>query len=50
MWVPDLGHNVCAVIEFETQEEAQAACRDINMANRDEGKLRVALLKKSVDI
>jgi len=50
MWVPDLGHNVCAVIEFETQEEAQAACRDINMANRDEGKLRVALLKPGARI
>ena len=50
MWVPDLGNSVCAVIEFETQEEAQAACREINMANREEGKLRVALLKPGARI
>jgi hypothetical protein len=50
MWVPDLGSSVCAVIEFETQEEAQAACREINMANREEGKLRVALLKPGARI
>lgn len=50
MWVPDLGNSVCAIIEFETQEEAQAACREINMANRDEGKLRVALLKPGARI
>jgi la-related protein 6 len=45
MWVPDIGTTNCAVIEFETQDEAQAACREINMANRQNGKLRVALLK-----
>lgn len=50
MWVPDLGTSVCAIIEFETQEEAQAACREINMANRAEGKLRVALLKPGARI
>lgn len=50
MWVPDLGNTTCAVIEFETQEEAQAACREINMANRMEGKLRVALLKPGARI
>jgi len=50
MWVPDLGNTICAVIEFETQEEAQAACREINMANREDGKLRVALLKPGARI
>jgi hypothetical protein len=50
VWVPDLGKQHCAVIEFETQEEAQAACREINMANRAEGKLRVALLKPGARI
>ena len=50
MWVPDLGVNTCAVIEFETQEQAQAACREINMINRADGKLRVALLKPGARI
>ena len=50
MWVPDLGINHCAVIEFETQEQAQAACREINMINRADGKLRVALLKPGARI
>lgn len=50
MWVPDLGVNHCAVIEFETQEQAQAACREINMINRADGKLRVALLKPGARI
>ncbi|CAG5108691.1 Oidioi.mRNA.OKI2018_I69.chr1.g3910.t2.cds [Oikopleura dioica] len=50
MWVPDLGTTNCAVIEFETQDEAQAACREINMANRENGKLRVALLKPGARI
>ncbi|XP_078485481.1 la-related protein 6 [Ciona intestinalis] len=44
-WVPDLGKEYCALIEFETQEEAQGACREINMKNRDFNSLRVALLK-----
>ncbi|CBY32358.1 unnamed protein product [Oikopleura dioica] len=50
MWVPDIGTTNCAVIEFETQDEAQAACREINMANRQNGKLRVALLKPGARI
>lgn len=50
MWVPDLGVNPCAIIEFETQEQAQAACREINMINRADGKLRVALLKPGARI
>merc|ERR1711990_1107796 len=50
MWVPDLGVHTCAVIEFETQEQAQAACREINMINRADGKLRVALLKPGARI
>merc|ERR1719394_1279312 len=50
MWVPDLGVNTCAVIEFETQEQAQAACREINIINRADGKLRVALLKPGARI
>ena len=50
MWVPDLGVNPCAIVEFETQEQAQAACREINMINRADGKLRVALLKPGARI
>merc|ERR1712176_744498 len=50
MWVPDLGVNHCAIVEFETQEQAQAACREINMINRADGKLRVALLKPGARI
>jgi RNA recognition motif-containing protein len=50
MWVPDLGVNTCAIVEFETQEQAQAACREINMINRADGKLRVALLKPGARI
>ena len=50
MWVPDLGVNTCAVVEFETQEQAQTACREINMINREKGELRVALLKPGARI
>ncbi|XP_076812198.1 uncharacterized protein LOC143459106 [Clavelina lepadiformis] len=44
-WVPDLGQNYCALVEFENQDEAQRACREINMKNRTNESLRVALLK-----
>lgn len=49
-WVADLGTRVCAVIEFENQEEAQKACREINMQNRGDNRLRVALLKPGARI
>nr|CAB3263387.1 la-related protein 6 [Phallusia mammillata] len=44
-WVPDLGQNPCAMVEFESQDEAQRACREINMNHRKFNSLRVALLK-----
>jgi len=44
-WVPDLGQEYCALVEFETQESAQNACREINMKNREQKTFRVALLK-----
>ncbi|XP_039261622.2 uncharacterized protein LOC120337800 [Styela clava] len=49
-WVPDLGSRVCAVVEFENQDEAQKACREINMQNRGQNTLRVALLKPGARI
>lgn len=49
-WVPDLGTRVCAVVEFENQDEAQKACREINMQNRGPNCLRVALLKPGARI
>lgn len=44
-WIPDLGKKYCALVEFESQDEAQNACREINMKNRSNESLRVALLK-----
>lgn len=44
-WVPDLGVKYCALVEFENQDDAQKACREINMRNREVNKFRVALLK-----
>jgi len=52
-WVPDLGSKPCAVIDFENQESAQNACREINMSQKGEdatGLIRCALLKPGARI
>lgn len=49
-WVPDLGNKFCAAINFENPEDAQKACREVNMSNRAENTLRVALLKPGARI
>lgn len=49
-WVPDLGTKPCAVIDFENQEAAQNACREINLSNRIGNGIRCALLKPGARI
>ena len=49
-WVPDLGTKPCAVIDFENQEAAQNACREINLSNRLGNGIRCALLKPGARI
>merc|ERR1711988_491165 len=49
-WVPDLGTKLCAAIYFEKSEDAQKACREVNMTNREDKNLRVALLKPGARI
>lgn len=49
-WVPDLGVKPCAIIDFENQEAAQNACREINLANRGGSGIRCALLKPGARI
>jgi hypothetical protein len=49
-WVSDLGTKPCAVIDFETQEAAQNACREINMSNKGGHGIRCALLKPGARI
>ena len=49
-WVPDLGSKFCAVIDFESQDSAQNACREINMSNKVGSNIRCALLKPGARI
>lgn len=49
-WVPDLGKRPCAIIDFESQESAQNACREINMTNKEGSLIRCALLKPGARI
>lgn len=41
--VPDMGSSLCAVVEYETEEEACIACRELNLKRYSSG-LRSALL------
>lgn len=49
-WVPDLGVRPCAIIDFESQDSAQNACREINMSNKEGSSVRCALLKPGARI
>jgi len=49
-WVPDLGVKPCAIIDFEAQDSAQNACREINMSNKEGSSVRCALLKPGARI
>ena len=49
-WIPDLGATPVAVVDFELKEDAQKACREVNMENRSDKSLRCALLKPGARI
>ena len=41
--VPDMGSTLCAIVEYETEQEACFACRDLNNKKYESG-MRSALL------